>query len=377
MCRRDAILDPWVRGLEERGVRIHRIDMNRPIDFAVLHRLMRTSDLVHLVLAYPTGKYQLAAALLAWAARRPLIATHQLVVDVRDIPMSAARRAFWRVAFRCYRWLARANIASSRAGWELLVRRYGFMARSTILIYNGANLSMFKPLGDAERRAVRDAIASELAGERWTADILFACTVARLSVQKGLPDLVQAAAEVVRALPNARFILVGDGELREPLLEQVATLGLQRHVLLAGSRPLSLLPSWLGAADLFVLSSHNEGMPLSLIEAMAAACPVVATDVGGVPDVVGDSKGGILVKPKDPHALAAAVTRVLADPNERRVMSEAARERAVSTFDVRTCYQKTIELYSAPRPSPARAEGDNDDAQPPRPSRTRGEGDWR
>ena len=306
---------------------------------------MRASDLVHLILAYPSGKYQLAAAITTRAAGRPLIVTHQLVVDIRDIPMSGVRRAFWRTAFRSYRWLARTNIASSGAGRDLLVRRYRFAERSTVLIYNGADLSLFRPLSEAERRTVREAMAAELAGEAWPDDIALACTVARLSVQKGLLDLVAAAGDVVRALPNARFVLVGDGELREQLRQQVADRGLERRVLLAGSRPLSLLPSWLGAADLFVLSSHYEGMPLSMIEAMAAGCPVVATAVGGVTDVVGDSKAGILVKPKDPGALSEAIVAVLSNPEKRRAMSQAARERAVSTFDVTTCYRMTTDLY--------------------------------
>ena len=372
ICRKDTILSPWVDGIAELGVRVHRHDLTRPGDYVSVRRLMRASDVVHLVLAYPTGKYQLTAALLASTARRPLIVTHQLVVDVRDIAMSAARRAFWRRAFGLYARLARTNIATSRAGWDLLTRRYRFAEASTVLIYNGADLAMFTPLNGSDRSSVRDSIAADiatnnppplagegrvgarnspppLAGEgrvgAWPEDVLLICTVARLTPQKGLFDLVEAAAEVVPRLPNVRFVLAGDGELRAQLEARVAALGLTRQVRFAGSRPLAVLARWLGAADLFLLSSHYEGMPLAMIEAMAAGCPVVATAVGGVPDVIADSNGGRVVPAKNPHALAAAMVEILGDPEKRRTMAAAARQRAMSAFDVRICYQKTVETY--------------------------------
>jgi glycosyltransferase involved in cell wall biosynthesis len=169
--------------------------------------------------------------------------------------------------------------------------------------------------------------------------------VARLTPQKGLLDLVEAAAEVVPRVPNVRFVLAGDGELRAQLEARVAALGLTQQVRFAGSRPLTVLARWLGAADLFLLSSHYEGMPLAMIEAMAAGCPVVATSVGGIPDVIADSNGGIVVPAKNPHALAAAIIEILSDPEKRRAMAAAARQRATTTFDVRTCYEKTMETY--------------------------------
>src|SRR5438445_485897 len=120
ICRRDPVLDQWVQGIAGLGVPVHRLDLTRPGDYLSMLRRMRGADLVHLVLAYPVGKYQLTAALLARLGRRPLVATHQLVIDVREIAMSPLRRAFWRTAFRWYRRLARVNIASSRAGWQAL-----------------------------------------------------------------------------------------------------------------------------------------------------------------------------------------------------------------------------------------------------------------
>ena len=143
-----------------------------------MFRLMRAADLVHLVLAYPVGKYQLVAAILARAARRSLIVTHELVVDLDEIAMPQARRTFWRVAFRRYRRLARVNIACSRANRDLLLGRYGFPAASTPLIYNGADLRRFTPLQGAARDAARQAIAATVAGDPWPADAIVVDDVA-------------------------------------------------------------------------------------------------------------------------------------------------------------------------------------------------------
>src|SRR5438270_8601115 len=102
ICRRDPILDQWAQAMATDGVAVHRLDLTRPADYLAMFRLMRAADLVHLVLAYPVGKYQLVAAILARVARRSLIVTHELVVDIGEIAMPPARRALWRIAFHRY-----------------------------------------------------------------------------------------------------------------------------------------------------------------------------------------------------------------------------------------------------------------------------------
>jgi len=311
-------------------------------------RLVRGSSVVHLLVAYPAGKYQLAVALLAAMARKTLVATHQLAVDAGDAPLPRWRRLIWRACFRLYGRVARWNIASSRSGWDLLVRRYGFSESSTELIYNGADLGVFKPLSGAVRDRARRALVASVGAEDWPPDVLLAVTIARLTLQKGLVDLVDAAALVVKRQPRARFMLVGDGELRAGLESRLAEHQMEDLFRMAGARPIDDIGTWLGAVDLFVLSSHDEGMPLALLEAMAAGCPVVATSVGGIPDVVEGSAAGRLVPPADVPALAAAIEQVLADEVGRKAMAEAARRRVMETFDVRVCYRKTAALYGSP-----------------------------
>ncbi len=121
VCRKDAVLNAWAARIASAGALVHRLDLKVPSEYVALSRLIRRATIVHLVLAYPVGKYQLAAALLAAGARTPLVITHQLVIDLPAINMSGPRRRFWALAFRQYGRLAGRNIASSRAGLELLL----------------------------------------------------------------------------------------------------------------------------------------------------------------------------------------------------------------------------------------------------------------
>jgi len=357
VCRKDPALDAWAERIAGAGAAVHRLDLRAPTDYLELARLTRRADLVHLMLAYPVGKFQLAAAWLAFGLRRPLVITHHLVIDLRSISMRPLLRAFWARAFRSYRWLARVSIVPSRTGRDLLLRS-GFAASRTELIYNGTDVARFVPLAGEERRRVRGVIAAAVGGPPWPHDAVLICTVARLTPQKGLFDLIEAAARVVRRSQRVRFVIVGDGELREAITHRIGAAGLQHQVLLAGSRPLDEVAAWLGVADLFVLSSRLEGLPLALLEAMAAGCPVVATDVGGVAEVLGDVSAGLLVPPARPAELAEAINQLVGDPQRRRHMATAARARVEASFSADRCYEKTTAVYRRlTAPEPARAPG--------------------
>ncbi len=348
VCRSDAALDGWADRIRAAGAPVHRLDFASPVDVLRLRRLIRAAAVVHLVLAYPVGKYQLAAALLTIGSGTPLVITHQLVVDVSAVPMRAPRRLFWRFAFRRYARLARTNIASSRAGLELL-RRSGFPQAQTELIYNGTDVHRFAPVTAPARERVRGAIMASL-GADWPGDAVIVLTVARLTPQKALADLVDAAAIVLGDHSHARFIIVGDGELRAAIQARIRRAGLTGQVYLAGNRPLDEVAAWLSGCDLFVLSSLQEGLPLALMDAMAAGCPVVATSVGGIPEVVSDSSIGLLVPPSEPQKLAQAIGELIHDGRRRQAMAAAARLRVVTSFSVDACYEKTVGVYRAVMP---------------------------
>ena len=169
--------------------------------------------------------------------------------------------------------------------------------------------------------------------------------IARLVPIKDHRTLLEAASELRRSRRDVRFLIVGDGELR-PLLEQRArALGLDGSAHFLGwQRDLEPIYADL---DLLVLSSLNEGTPVSLIEGMAAGLPVVATEVGGVPDLVEKGKTGLLVPPKDPEALSGAMEMLLGDADRRREMGRLGREAVYPKYSDAALMDRMDRLYSS------------------------------
>jgi glycosyltransferase involved in cell wall biosynthesis len=162
---------------------------------------------------------------------------------------------------------------------------------------------------------------------------------------KGQRHLIDAAALVMREVPDARFVIAGEGELRGQLEAQVHHLGLEKHVLLTGFRPdvLSLLKGF----DVFVMSSTTEGLGTSILDAMACHRPVAGTAVGGIPEVVADGVTGLLVPPANPAAMAAAIVKLLKDAGLRQKMGEAGRKRVEREFTVERMVRGTLAAYEA------------------------------
>lgn len=167
-------------------------------------------------------------------------------------------------------------------------------------------------------------------------------SVMRLASQKAPLDFVEAAARVRARMPEAKFVIVGDGPLLADVRAAVAQRSLQGAVLLLGYR--RDVPALLSAFDVFALSSLWEGLPIVYLEAMAAGKPVVGTDVDGASEAVEDGVTGILVPPRDPMALGDAILQVAADPDLAQRMGAAGRRRA-SAFDVKGMVARAHELY--------------------------------
>ena len=148
--------------------------------------------------------------------------------------------------------------------------------------------------------------------------------VGRLVPIKALEDFLEAARRVVAARPAARFAIVGDGELRSALEAKAVALGLREKVFFHGWK--KDMAEVLGDLDLVVNSSLNEGTPVALIEALAAGRPVVATRVGGTPDLLGDSERGLLAPPRDPEALAGAIEDSLRDRGASHARARKGKE---------------------------------------------------
>jgi glycosyltransferase involved in cell wall biosynthesis len=168
--------------------------------------------------------------------------------------------------------------------------------------------------------------------------------VAALVPHKGQRYLIDAAQSVIQQIPDARFVILGEGELRDHLEKQVREHHLEKHVLLPGFR-IDVLGCIKGF-DLFAMSSVTEGLGTSLLDAMACARPIVATRAGGIPEIVEDELNGLLVPVRDHHALAAAIVRALKDPSLRTRMGEAGLARANERFTVERMVSETAAVYA-------------------------------
>jgi glycosyltransferase involved in cell wall biosynthesis len=169
--------------------------------------------------------------------------------------------------------------------------------------------------------------------------------IAALVPHKGHRYLIDAAHLVVQQVPDARFVILGEGDLREHLQKQVHEHRLEKHVLLPGFR-IDVL-GCLKAFDVFVMSSVTEGLGTSLLDAMAASRPIVATTAGGIPEIVEDGVNGLLVPPRDQQALADAVVRALNDADLRRRMGEAGFARVNERFTVERMVAETAAAYES------------------------------
>ncbi|MCH7345221.1 glycosyltransferase family 4 protein [Pelomonas sp. CA6] len=169
--------------------------------------------------------------------------------------------------------------------------------------------------------------------------------VGRLSPEKGPEQFLRAVMLAHERLPEVRFAMVGDGPLRAPLAEEVQRLGLQQRLAMVGH--WEDMPALYRELDLVVSSSHSEAMPLALMEAMASGVPVIATRVGGVPEIVQHGRTGWLVAARDPEDIAGRLRLMMTDAGLRRRMGAAAREDMVQRMDLAQSLARVEALMQA------------------------------
>ncbi len=167
--------------------------------------------------------------------------------------------------------------------------------------------------------------------------------VARLEPEKGHPTLLDAWPAVLRAVPKARLLVVGEGGRREALEEQARALGIAGQVVFTGRR--DDIPAVTAALDVAVLPSYREAQGLTILEAMALSRPVVASNVGGIPEMVEDGVTGLLVPPHDPEALAAAIVRVLTDHPLADMLARAGHDLVHERFCIQLMVDAVETIY--------------------------------
>ena len=168
-------------------------------------------------------------------------------------------------------------------------------------------------------------------------------TIGRLSPEKGLGDFLIAGRHVLRQQPQVKFVIAGDGPEKKPLKEMAEELGIENHVIFCGHR--RDVATIYNALDIFVLSSFTEGLPIALLEAAFYAKPIIATSVGGIPEVIENNKTGILVSAHDPIQLGDRISELLSDGGRAKTLGVAAKCRIESEFDCKSWIRAIDDLY--------------------------------
>jgi glycosyltransferase involved in cell wall biosynthesis len=278
-------------------------------------------DLIH---AHDSHAVAMAGSALSMAG---LSSTMPLVM-ARRVDFHIRKNAFSRWKYNqvdCF-------LCASDAIRKMLITD-GVPAERTAVVHDGVDLVRLAAVPPANVRAAF-----------WLPhDAPVVANVAALVPHKGQRHLVEAARLVVRRVPDARFVIFGEGELRESLETQIRTHALEKHVLLAGFRAdvLSLCKT----IDLFAMSSITEGLGSAVLDAMACRKAVVGTEAGGIPEAVVHGETGLLVPPRDDGALAEAIVSLLKDAGRREAFGEAGYRRVDQQFSASKMVRGVLGVY--------------------------------
>jgi glycosyltransferase involved in cell wall biosynthesis len=297
------------------------IDRKRPLGLGALHQWfsVNTSDIVNTHSS--TDSWLAALALIALGRPTRMVRTRHISAPVPRGPLS--RWLYMRAATRV--------VTTGEALKRQLVERNGFRSSRIESVPTGIDAGRFRP---GERKASRAKFG--LPQDRVLVGI-----VATLRSWKGHAFLLEA---MTRLPEHIELVIVGDGPQREALEQRIARLGLRGRVRMQGQQA-DVLP-WLRALDIFALPSYaNEGVPQALVQAMLVELPCVTTSVGGIPEIAEHERTALLVAPRDPVALAAAIERLAGNEGLRRELGESARKHCVEGYSYERMLERMETIY--------------------------------
>lgn len=327
---REGERNEYVEEARRRGLDVITITERSPFDATVIRQVMEA------IVRY----------------RAAVVHTHEVRSDV--IGLICAKRSRIRLVTTTHGWIAnnwkgrlytaldkivvrlfdRVVVVSQRMKTQL--RRWGVPTAKIEVVPNSLMVDEYRPNRNNQRVRREWGVTTD--------EIVVAC-IGRLSPEKGLDVFLRAAAGVLRERSNVRFILIGVGPEEQALRELVAELGIAAHVIFAGYR--KDMKQVYDSTDLVVQSSYTEGMPNVILEALLMEVPVVATNVGGTPEVVEHGRHGILIEPGSPGRLAEEILRFIHDRPRFQAMARAGRLRVAHEFDSRKRIERMAHIYNA------------------------------
>jgi glycosyltransferase involved in cell wall biosynthesis len=321
VCQPDSRLALRAR---ESGLEVRTVKMRRGLDLIAIWQIMRVirNERIAVVNTH-SGRDSMLAGIAARLSR-----TRPLIVRTRHLALPLTSKFTYSV-------LPHKVVTVSEYVRRYLIGR-GIPEARVAAVPTGVDLSRFDP--DAEAGTLRHELGLD-------AKTPLVGTAAILRLKKGHQVLLEAIPKVLEAVPDAVFVLAGDGPQQQNILKSIREKNLGAHVLLLGLR--RDIPNVLKSIDLFVLPTLEEALGTAFVEAMAMQKPVIGTRVGGVPEVIDDGRNGLLVDPRDPAGLADAIVRLLRSPDLAAAMGERGRQIATTEFSVERMCQRMQALYEA------------------------------
>ncbi len=261
------------------------------------------------------------------------LGTKSRLLVSRRVDLSIFRHSFLRLSSIKYRFMADHYIAISKKIKDVMVAD-GIPGKRISVAHSGIDLERFAA-------SPKDHLVAEFNLTKGDPIIV---NVAHLSWVKAQTYLVKAIPLVLAKIPNARFFIVGGGELLAELQALASSLDIDRNLTFTGFR--NDVGAFYQLADIVVMSSIQEGLGTAVIDALALAKPVVATDAGGIPEIIENGITGTLVPPADPKALAEGITAYLTNPEQARQIGLQGQKKVSEHFCVDTMVEKNIDVYT-------------------------------
>jgi glycosyltransferase involved in cell wall biosynthesis len=335
ICSGFKHLDEWAKKFENEDIKVFRLHVSHkhdPRHYFQLKSYLRHNkvDLMHIHVWNPAScRYALK---LAGRYNVPSVITEHDPFKLPRIKMMIKRKLLKKVSH---------VIAVSESNHKLLLNLFPELKNRITTIHNGIDVTWFESQLLSFTIKHRDEHRKQNFNATKNSKIIL--SVAELHERKGIKYLIEAMPKVIENCPTCKLVLVGAGPEEASLKKLVKEKNLENHVVFLGFR--KDIPHIMKSADVFVLPSEKEAFGLVLIEAMAAELPIIASDVGGIPEIIENGTNGMLVPPHDEDRIANAISKLLNDPKTVEKFRANGNKLLRKSFDAKIMAKKTEEIY--------------------------------
>ena len=314
-----------------------------PVDLIPIRNLRQPLNLIHILRYLRLHRPQLLHTQLEFADILGTLAAKLLgipsVSTVHTLDVFPEKKSAWgRMKLRWFllgRFCDRVIAVSEKTRRHYL-QAGGLPQDKVITLYNGVDRSRFRKMDETQTVKLRKELQLPISSQ-------IIMTVAVLREPKGIQFMIRALPAILEQRPDVHYLIVGDGVHRAVLSDLAADLGIKNHVTFAGHR--TDIPDLLACCDIFVLPTLKDALPTVLIEALAAGKPIIASNVGGVPEIIENGVNGLLVAPGEPSKLVEACLRLLKDNELSRQIILAGSETVRQRFDIDTQIEQLSRMY--------------------------------